>query len=284
MPITAPLPRWLPALLRRLRGGPSGALAAIRGPDGPPLPRPTAPICAVGDIHGRADLLDAMVERVTAEIAAAGPAAAGARVVVLGDMVDRGPDSATVLDRLHGLACRAPARWTCLMGNHERMMLDFAAVPDAQARWLRFGGDRTLTSFGVTVPDPADPDALEQAGAALRAALARRPGLTAWLDGLPALWRDGPAGRIAAVHAGADPRRPLERQDPAALIWGHPDFARRPRRDGTWVVHGHVVVPEPTVARGRINVDTGAWRSGRLSAAWLDASGLRFLEARADGR
>ncbi|WP_038147140.1 metallophosphoesterase [Thioclava atlantica] len=238
-------------------------------PDG--LPRPDAPVCIIGDIHGRADLLDAMFARIAAE-----PEAARARIVTLGDMIDRGPDSAQVLSLLHAAQRENPARMVCLMGNHERMMLDFLISPDVHTvRWLNAGGAETLLSFGITPPDPGHPDpgVLDE----LRMELARAigPDLLAWVDARPLVWRDG---RIAATHAGADPYHPLERQSPDALLWGHPRFATAPRRDGVWIAYGHWIVEQPFAGEGRIALDTGAFNTGVLSAAWIDRKGLKFLQ------
>lgn len=251
-PRSVPAPGWL---LRWKR----------RPPAVPPCPE--RPVCLIGDVHGRLDLLHDLLDRI-----AACPDADTARIVVLGDMIDRGPDSAGVLTVLHELQLRAPGRVICLMGNHERMLLDFLTSPDLGGRWLRHGGCETLASFGID-PEAADRMATAQA-------LERRlgPELRTWLTGLPLSWQEG---SLAASHAGGDPRRPLALQDETDLLWGHRDFARRPRPDGLWMVHGHVVVPEPEIAPGRIAVDTGAWSSGRLSAVWLDGTGARFLEASA---
>ena len=240
-------------LIGRLRGAPAGVV--------PPLPRPEVPICLIGDIHDRLDLLEPLIAQIAAQ-----PGVGQVRVVVLGDMIDRGPDSAGVLARLRAL--HRDQGWCCLMGNHERMMLDFLADPAAHRRWLGFGAEATLASLGVTGPRDR-PRALAEALAA------RLPAETlAWLQALPVFWQ---AERIAAVHAGADPSRPLAGQPPRNLIWGHPDFGQRPRRDGLWIARGHVIHDAPVAADGILSLDTGAWRGGPLTAAWLDRDGLRFL-------
>lgn len=230
-------------------------------------PRPDIPICVIGDLHGMADLLDAMLDLISRQ-----PGAESARIVLVGDLIDRGPDSARVLARVRELCQSDPSRHICLMGNHERMVLDFLAKPEVNAlRWLRNGGAETLQSFGLTQrmqgEDPAG--RFRTMAAALRAALP--DGMLDWLAGLPRFWQ---ADGLTVVHADADLSEPLEAQDDAVLLWG-----RGKRRDSAgWIAHGHVIVAEPSAGQGRIRVDTGAYRTGRLSACWLDDRGSRFLQ------
>lgn len=239
------------------------ALIRRFGKRAPPLPCPSRPICLIGDIHGRMDLLGAMLDRIAQE-----PGRTQARIIVLGDMIDRGPDSAAVLEHLHRTQTADPEGFACLMGNHERMMLDFITSPDTGAGWLRSGGHETVASYGL---DPQD--APERLAQALSEAIA--PDILQWLAQLPLSWcSDG----LLAVHAGADPALPATAQPERALLWGHPGFGRRARKDGIWVACGHVIVPEPEARNGRIALDTGAWTTGILSAGWLDTDGLRFIQ------
>jgi serine/threonine protein phosphatase 1 len=141
-----------------------------------------------------------------------------------------------------------------------------ARAVGAMRRWLQHGGIETIESFGLTVdPQAGSEEALADLAARLRGA--QPEGLETWLAGLPRFWRDG---AWAAAHAAGDPGLPLEAQDPDALIWGHAASLRRARSDGVWMIHGHWIVPDVTVTPGRIAVDTGAYRSGTLSAVWLD--------------
>ena len=251
-------------LLHRLFGlGPDGSadLAA--------LPQPKAPLCLVGDLHGLADLLEALLSRIAAE-----PEAASARLIFAGDLIDRGPDSAKVLHRVRSLTETRPGHVICLMGNHERMLLDFLADPTSPARrWLHAGGAETLHSFGVPWISGAEAASRHTAqAAALRAALPA--GLLDWLGSLPLYWQgDG----LAVVHADADPGLPMAQQLPATLLWGM-GRAAPARPDGLWLAHGHVITPEVQITRGRISLDTGACRTGRLSALWLDRHGARVLK------
>jgi serine/threonine protein phosphatase 1 len=234
-----------------------------------PLPAPDPPVCVVGDLHGRLDLLEQMLDAIAAR-----DGAGTARLVFVGDMIDRGPDSAGVLRRLHALQLENPARVTCLMGNHERMALDFLAAPARRGpRWIAAGGAETLTSFGLSPYARQGPDnALEALAGAWRAALT--PALTDWLTALPLSWQEG---TLAVTHAGADPALPLDAQPPERLLWGARRREAALRRDAIWVAHGHTIVDQAHAAGQNIAVDTGAWRSGRLSAVWMDAEGLSFM-------
>ena len=235
----------------------------------PPLSCSDLPICIVGDLHGRLDLLNKMLSAIKDR---SGHNAA--RVVWVGDMIDRGPDSAGVLARLHGLHRADPEHMICLMGNHERMLLDFLTDPARHGpRWIAAGGAETLTSFGLSpFTRKHDIDAWNRLAADLRGRLTAE--VVDWLGALPLLWREGP---LLVTHAGADPRLPVEAQEPRRLLWGARHRERAKRIDGLWVAQGHTVTPAPYARAGQICVDTGAWSSGTLSAAWVDAAGLSFF-------
>ncbi|WP_102227258.1 metallophosphoesterase family protein, partial [Acidimangrovimonas sediminis] len=223
---------------------------------------------AIGDIHGSLDQLDALL----AAIERAGQGALP--LVFVGDYIDRGMDSLGVLRRLHGLQQeRGPEGCICLLGNHEQMLLDFLENPRAGRRWLSHGGLETLLSCALPmVPASAPSEDWE----ALRLQLLERlgPGLCSWIEALPVTWS---TGNVAVVHAGADPATPLAGQQRSHLVWGHPDFFTRPRQDGQWVVHGHTIQPEPTIIDGRIGIDTGAYGTGRLTAALVRPGQAGFL-------
>lgn len=253
-------------MMRRLHRLATRTLARGRRPPAD-APRPEMPFLAVGDIHGRADLLAELQARM---------AAGYARwpVVFLGDYVDRGPDSRRVLDLL--MAQTAAGGATCLMGNHERMMLDFLHDPAGCGRlWLHNGGAATVASFDVEMPEGVqeDPAALMRLRDILQAAMG--PERIAWLRALPLIWHSGP---VWAVHAGAAPARAMERQSADVLLWGHPQFLRQARRDGQWIVHGHTIMKAPRVGDGRISIDTGAHATGVLSAAAISPGGIAFVQ------
>ncbi|WP_422077330.1 metallophosphoesterase [Vannielia sp.] len=226
-------------------------------------PAPETAFVAVGDIHGRDDLLVRMLERIEDE-------AAGLPIVFVGDYVDRGEASAAVLRRLKPMC--DDGRAICLRGNHEEMMLDFAR--GKYPRWLAYGGLQTLASFGLGA------DITETGGTGLEAAHAdlhdalEADGLLAWLSDLPRHWQ---SGNVAVTHAGADPARPIAEQS-NSLTNGHPDFFSAPRPDGTWIVHGHYIRETHEIHPGRIAIDTGAYATGQLTAVVLAPdSPPRFL-------
>lgn len=234
-----------------------------------PPPHPSEPFVAVGDVHGRADMLRNIGQQIKSQCP-------DWSVVFLGDYIDRGNHSREVLEMLLSVSARSTPPVTCLMGNHERMLLDALDNPEsAVPRWLRNGGLQTLASFGVALPrgNSTDPAAL----CAMRDALASAMGeeMIAWLRARPLMWQNG---NIWALHAGADPDKPLPEQAEAVLLWGHPAFLHTPRRDGQWIVHGHTIVDAPRAEHGRIAVDTGAYATGRLSAALITEGEVHFLQ------
>lgn len=222
-----------------------------------PVPAPDGPFRAIGDVHGCADLLDRALARPFR-----------GQTICVGDYVDRGEHSAGVLRLL-----QARPDVICLSGNHEAMMLEFLDTPaEAGPRWLRNGGLQTLGSFGVAgVTERSDATTLRAARDTLADAMGAD--LITWLRHLPTRWQ---SGNVAVVHAGADPRIPLQEQAVSHLHWGHPEFARTPRADGIWVVHGHTIVDTPTATAGRIAIDTGAYATGCLTMARVSADGISF--------
>jgi len=249
-------------ILRRLlgRGG---------GPERDP-PRPEALTYAVGDVHGCRAALQAMFAAIEED---AGDAPH--RIVMLGDYVDRGPDSAGVLHDLLDRD-RRDRRVTCLAGNHDRMMLRFLEAPEDGARWLFIGGQETLASFGVPfrIADAGGEDGLAGPAEALKQALG--PAVRGWLARRPLWWR---SGDLVAVHALTDPVLPMEAQDEETLLWARPGRDLVPRTDGAWVVHGHTVVDAPRIRAGHVAIDTGAFRGGPLTAAaFAPGEAPRFLQ------
>lgn len=232
--------------------------------------RPDVPFFAVGDVHGCDRLLDQMLQRLD------GLRHPEALLIMVGDYVDRGEESRRVLRRLFVLSQAAGELMHCLMGNHEKMLLDVLDDPQTHGpRWLRHGGLQTLASYRV---QPVLGDGSEAQWIEMRDRLAAAVGedIIAWLRDLPLTWQ---SGNVAVVHAGADPDLPMELQDKATLLWGHPEFRQRPRPDGLWVVHGHTITEKPRVVPGRIPVDTGAYATGVLTTALVERDQVSFIQA-----
>jgi len=233
-------------------------------------------VYAVGDIHGRLDLLEMMEMAIAQDVADTRPA--HPLICYLGDYIDRGPCSAGVIDRL----CRpfedGIAR-VFLKGNHEDRMVAFLDDPTGNGpSWVKFGGREALNSYGVAVPD--DAAAIDWLGL--------RDGLHAVLPEAHRLflidlrlgwrWRD-----FLFVHAGIDPARPMAAQASHDLMWIREPFLSS---DGDWgftVVHGHVVTETPVFRPNRIGIDTGAYSSGRLTCLVVSDAGARLIQTTGAG-
>jgi serine/threonine protein phosphatase 1 len=227
-------------------------------------------IYAVGDVHGRHDLLIRLLERIFEDAAHHQETP---KIVFLGDYIDRGEDARGTIDLLIALAEQTEAETVFLLGNHEQMLLRFLRDPASGDRWLRYGGLQTLMSYGV---GGAGNLRVEGEGLRLRAALVEALGPhLGFIEGLRVSHH---AGNVFFAHAGADPAVPTDEQDVATLLWGCDSFRTTDRGDGTWVVHGHFVVEQPTAERGRIAVDTGAYFSDRLTAARIADGEVTFLQ------
>ena len=243
-------------LFRRIFGG-KGAAASPSLPDGYRL-------YAVGDIHGRDDLLEELLGKIEADDRSRKPA--NQIILFLGDLIDRGPSSAEVVERLRSLNLPS-ARLVFLMGNHEEVLL---RIIDGDARliadWLRFGGAECLRSYG------ADPDRIR--------AMQPRAAAKAIRDAVPAehvhflrsfddTFR---AGDYLFVHAGIRPGVPFEDQLPSDLRWIRQPFLGDMVDHGFIVVHGHTIRDQVEERSNRIGIDTGAYLSGVLTALCLEGS------------
>jgi serine/threonine protein phosphatase 1 len=226
---------------------------------------------AVGDIHGRSDLLLRMLERLDQETAGedgeggeAGETGEAPILVFLGDYVDRGPDSAGVIQTLieRGEAGGEDVRF--LKGNHEQAMLAFLDDPLANRAWLAHGGLDTLASYGVhPLPAIAAPDhQIAAAGEQFRDIIPADH-----LEFLQGLEKFVVLGDYLFVHAGVDCSRKLGDQEEKDLFWARERFIGDRRRFSHFVVHGHTPVETPFADHRRICIDTGAYATGRLTAA-----------------
>jgi len=229
---------------------------------------PAACIYAIGDIHGRLDLLDRAIEAIRRDFGGSGRTAI---TVTIGDYIDRGPQSCGVLDRL--AANPFPTPYVALKGNHEAIFERFMTDPSVGDNWRWVGGLETVASFGIAVADMMMGRNYDRAAGALKLALSPRQ--SAFLRSLrPSL----SLGRYFLCHAGVRPGIPLEQQAEQDLLWIRDEFLQSTADFGKIVVHGHTPGREPQVRPNRINIDTGAFATGRLTCVVLEADGHRFLE------
>lgn len=252
------------SIMRRLLGG-----ASTKEPRLPAGHR----LYAVGDIHGRDDLLQPLLDLIETDHRSRGPARV--TIVFLGDLIDRGPSSCEVIERLRTYQPDG-VRLVFLSGNHEEVLL---RIVDGDARlvsdWLRFGGKECLRSYGV------DPDRLramppQRMTAAVREAIPR-----AHIDFLRSFDDTFRAGDYLFVHAGVRPGVPLDEQSRIDLRWIREPFLGDQSDHGFLVVHGHTIREEVEEHPNRIGIDTGAYRHGVLTAIGLEARDRWFIHARA---
>jgi serine/threonine protein phosphatase 1 len=265
------LGRWLTGLRRR--------------PSTPPRRWTTPPatrLYAVGDVHGRADLLKRCHAMIADDMAGFLAASSEHRVEVvhLGDYIDRGPASHQVLD-LIDRPWPEQVRVVNLKGNHEAAMLAFLEAPlsSTAALWLDFGGLAVLQAYGIGLDPTLKPmDRLVTARDDLASALPPRH-----LEILHSLRLSHQAGDYLFVHAGVHPDRfhpdrPPDDQDEATWLWIREPFLSYPDLLAKRVIHGHTITPEPDIRPHRIGIDLGAYATGRLATVVLEADDPpRFL-------
>jgi serine/threonine protein phosphatase 1 len=234
-----------------------------------PGTKPGDRLYAIGDIHGRYDLMKqllAMIEDHSATLSSKKKA----HIVILGDMVDRGPGSYDVLRSLR--ARQRKGDMTILLGNHEEMMLRaIDGEPGVMKAWLRLGGDATLRSFGVEPPMAGDFD-LPALTRAIKEAVPES--WLEWLRGLPISAR---SGDYFFCHAGIKPGVDIAKQKRSDLIWIRDEFLDNDDAHGEVVVHGHSISPDIELCHNRIGVDTGAYKTGVLTAVYLESRQCGFL-------
>ena len=256
--------RWLKqktvGLLRR-----RVSAEAPRVPDG-------ATVYAIGDIHGRLDLLNRLLDLISADLAKS--PGAEATLAFLGDYVDRGPDSRAVVETLRQLKANGGERVIALKGNHEEAFMGFLADAGSGAAWAEHGGRETLLSYGVSLPkhrtDAAGWEKTRQDFAA-----AVPPEHVQFLQAL-SLWDT--VGDYVFVHAGVRPGVPMMEQEERDLLWIREEFLQSDRAMDKVVVHGHTPEERPSLGKGRIGIDTGAYATGVLTALKLQGEDRAFLQ------
>ncbi len=235
-------------------------------------------VWAVGDIHGRLDLLLPMVEAIVSDLAAS--EATRKMVVFLGDYIDRGPDSRGVVELLTGLSAIRGVEWRFLKGNHEQAMLGFLDDPSTGPRWCEYGGDSALRSYGLRVPNLA-----HRTEGWTRVAADLQHRLTAAeRTFLESLEFSVTVGDYFFTHAGARPGVALDRQTPEDLLWIRRPFLDSAAEFERVVVHGHTPTAAVHADRRRIGIDTKAYESGLLTALRLEGRERTLLQSSGAGR
>jgi serine/threonine protein phosphatase 1 len=261
-------------LMRRTErlGAQTVALETPAGPEHPPSIE-AGVIYAIGDIHGRADLLDTLIGKIRARDAALGPQAL--TLVFLGDYIDRGPQSKGVVDQVIALIQEGWCQVVALKGNHEEIMLKFLAGSSLGADWMKLGGAATLRSYGVPAPHPdAAKPIYDRAREALAEAVPQShidfmQGLTLWSE----------SGDYVFVHAGVKPDVPLSEQKERDLLWIRGEFGRCERPMDKIVVYGHTPNQKPKIETWKIGLDTGAYGSGILTAMRLEGASREIIQS-----
>jgi serine/threonine protein phosphatase 1 len=227
---------------------------------------PDTRIYAVGDIHGRADLLAEITSRIDEDLRRR--PIRDAIEVYLGDYIDRGPDSKGVIDLL---AVRLVYhRAVCLRGNHEALMEMFLQDPATLQSWLPLGALQTLASYGVS-PRSGRPDANDLQRSFVNAFPRSHE---VFLQCLRDSFR---CGDFLFVHAGIRPGVPIELQDIEDMHWIREEFLNSQQDHGAFVVHGHTPVPHPDIRHNRVNIDTGACWTGILTCIAIEGTAILIL-------
>ncbi|WP_265562381.1 metallophosphoesterase family protein [Sphingomicrobium arenosum] len=220
-------------------------------------------VYAIGDVHGCRDALDRLLDMIADDLDGH---AGKSSLVFLGDYIDRGPDSAGVVERLVG-GDLPGTNQHFLLGNHEAAMLD--AAEGKALGWLAYGGIQTMESYEVTKKELFKVPSVKK--------LIAEHVPDAHLDFFRSLKTHKKIGDYLFVHAGIRPGVPIEKQKKRDLVWIREDFLGSKVDHGVMVVHGHTVSAKPQKKKNRIGVDTGCYASGRLTAVRLEGSAVDFL-------
>ncbi|MEO6340218.1 MAG: metallophosphoesterase family protein [Caulobacteraceae bacterium] len=236
-------------------------------------------VYAIGDIHGRLDLLDRLLGQIAKDVAESKPDERPI-LVFLGDYVDRGPDSRGVIGRLLALRRADALEVRTLKGNHEQALLQFLEDAAKGSEWVSYGGAATLGAYGVQ-PPPIDADEETWADVQMKFA-SQFP--ADHLDFLRALELSVTYGDYIFVHAGVRPGVALADQRETDLLWIRDDFLSAPGPFEKIVVHGHSPREEAFMGPHRLGIDTGACMTGVLTAARLRDNDQTLLQTRSTGR
>jgi serine/threonine protein phosphatase 1 len=224
-------------------------------------------VYAIGDVHGRLDLLHQLLDLIAADERARAPVPT--LLIFLGDLIDRGPDSSGVISTVRALQVQRNVRVLC--GNHEDMFLRSIGDNETMRQFLRYGGRETLISYGL------EPDALrDMTFEELYAAIADKVPQSdlQFLQGLEDIIQ---LGDYVFVHAGVRPGVPLDGQSQEDLRWIRSPFLTSDADFGAVIVHGHTMTEQVEIRRNRIGIDSGAYVSGKLTALGLEGAERWFL-------
>jgi serine/threonine protein phosphatase 1 len=223
----------------------------------------------IGDIHGRNDLFKALIDAIEAEASAASDI--DIRVVLLGDLVDRGPASAQVVASARTWQQRRQV--DILAGNHEQMFLESFEKTQVLRHFIRHGGRETILSYGVP-EDRYNEATVEELQELMHQYVPEED--REFVGGFDEMIV---AGDYLFVHAGIQPGVSLEEQNREDLLWIREQFLDHEGQHPYYVVHGHTIFEDIDVRANRLGIDTGAYRSGRLTALVLEGSSRRLIQA-----
>jgi serine/threonine protein phosphatase 1 len=255
------LDRQKGGIFRKLFGG-------FRSRRLPPCAPKGERLYVVGDIHGRLDLLNALLDKVKNH---AHTNEGKNTIVYVGDYIDRGPNSRGVVDRVLQSIPGFTARY--LRGNHDQAVLDFLADPLFYRVWKNYGAPETLVSYGVRPPLFDDPQSIVQTRNLFASSLP--PDHRRFFENLELSVE---AGDYFIVHAGVRPGIGFESQSAQDMMWIREEFLLSGRDHGKVVVHGHTPTTEVIRRKNRIGIDTGAYMSGYLTALVLEGESVEILQ------
>jgi serine/threonine protein phosphatase 1 len=233
-------------------------------------------VYAVGDVHGRLDVLGPLLRDIAQDAVAAGPDEKPL-LIFLGDYVDRGPESRGVVDLILQMMTWPKFEVRALKGNHEEALLQFLDQPSFGQTWMEHGGAATLASYGVQPPaQRTDSDAWIPVRDAFAEALP--PPHRAFYENLELMIDQGD---YAFVHAGVRPGVALRDQSERDLLWIRQEFLAERGRFEKVIVHGHTPTEAPQLTPTRLGVDTGAYATGVLTAVRLHHDDQQIMQAKA---
>ena len=248
-------------------------LAKLFGRRGEPTRRPSVPdgerYYVIGDIHGRCDLLDQLIEAIERDDAASG--AADSTVILLGDLIDRGPESARVVETARKWGKRR--RVHCIAGNHEEMFLESFTDREMLRHFLKHGGRETVLSYGIKKKRYNELSLKELQAELHKLVPAEHRNFLAAMEDIMI------AGDYVFVHAGIDPKRSIEDQKSSDMRWIRDRFLKHREPLSHVVVHGHTIFEDVEHTDYRIGIDTGAFRTGNLTALVLENDERRLIRA-----